>query len=321
MEFSLTFTAIAVAIAKLFVLMLVGYVLYRKGIFDDAFTDKLSLLLVKIIFPALIFTKIVSHFSFREYTYWWILPLLAIGLSVFGMIIGYLVYRIIRGNEASKEFVCSCAFQNCGYLPMNLIIFSFSGILADRFLIYMFLFITGFNLLMWSLVPLFLSGKIKKEFKWSIFLNPPVVATLVSILWVFLFGKNTFPPILFDPLKQLGQAAFPVAMITLGAYLAKYKAYDMDPNMMRSVTASCVVKLLIVPAVILLILRSVSWGIDYKFFLFLQAVMPTAVSLVVIGSYSGANNKFLSGVIFYSHVISIVSIPLWFALFRVIIPG
>jgi predicted permease len=46
--------------------------------------------------------------------------------------------------------------------------------------------------------------------------------------------------------------------------------------------------------------------------------MPTAVSLVVIGSYTGADNEFFSSSIFYTHLVAIFSIPLWLAVFRFI---
>ncbi|MFH1837313.1 MAG: AEC family transporter [Candidatus Omnitrophota bacterium] len=319
MELYFTFNSIAAAITKLFLLMFMGYMLHKKKIIDDNFTDTLSALLIKIIFPALIFTKIISHFSFNEYAYWWILPLSAMALSLSGMAIGRFVYVLIKGKGSNREFMCGCGFQNCAYLPMNLILFSFSGALSDRLLIYMFLFIAGFNLIMWSLVPLFLAGGIRKDFSFRVFLNPPVIATVLSIIWVAFSGGRSFPPIFSEPLKQLGLSAFPLAMITLGAYLSKYRAYDLGGEIRKNVIATCISKLIILPAIVLAVLMFLPVGIDYKFFIFLQSVMPTAVSLVVIGSFSGADNKFLSGAIFYSHLTAIFSIPLWFILFRLLL--
>ena len=87
------------------------------------------------------------------------------------------------------------------------------------------------------------------------------------------------------------------------------------------ILAGAGVKLVLFPAIVLVLLRWVPIGFDYKFFLFLQAVMPTAVSLVVIGSYTGADNKFLSGIIFYTHLVAIFSIPLWLAAFNMIYGG
>ncbi|MGD2278762.1 MAG: AEC family transporter [Candidatus Omnitrophota bacterium] len=314
MELQFTFQTIAIAIVKLFILMLAGYALHRVKFTSDEFVDKLSLLLVYLIFPALIVSKTIDHFSFTEYAYWWFLPLCAILFSFVGMLMGRLLFGFLKNFSSKKEFVCACGFQNCGYLPMNLILFAFSGALADRLLVYMFMFILGFNILMWSLAPLFLTGRLKEGFKLRVLLNPPVVATVFSLVWVALFGRGTLPAIVMDPLKQLGQAAFPLAMLTLGAYLHRYRAYSHENKM--PLIAGAGIKLFIFPAIVLFLLKWIPLGFDYKFFLFLQAIMPTAVSLVVIGSYTGADNKFFSGIIFYTHLVGIFSIPVWLAVFN-----
>lgn len=314
MEIDLTFSVIAMAIAKLFVLMLIGFLLRLKNLIDDKFTDMLSLLLMRAIFPALIISKTIKHFDFGEFPFWWTLPLAAIVFSIAGMFIGKIVRKVFKVPESEKEFISSCGFQNCGFLPMTLILFAFTGLVMERMLIFLFLYILGFNLLMWSLVPLFLSGNLKRDFKLKVFLNPPVVATLFSLVWVAFLGRGSLPGIIAHPLSQLGMAAFPLSMITLGAYLCRYRAYK--PKSKASVVAASVTKLIIFPIIALGILIPLRAAMDYKLFLFLEAIMPTAVSLVVIGSYTNADNEFFSSTIFYTHLAAIFTIPLWLAVFR-----
>ncbi len=317
MEFSFTFHTIALAIAKLFILMFIGYFLYRRKLIDDKFTDTLSLMLVRAIFPALIISKITGHFSFNEYAYWWIFPLAAIIFSLAGMVIAMAALRFFPGFKSPREFMCSSAFQNCGYLPMNLILFSFASGVADRLFIFTFLYIIGFNILMWSLIPLFLSGTLKSDFKVSVLFTPPIVATIFSLLWVAFMGKGTIPHVIGDPLMQLGNAAFPMAMVALGAYLCRYEAHN--PKDKGPLFAAGIIKLLLFPALVLSVLMPIPLAAECKFLLFLEAIMPTAVSLVVIGSYTASDNKFFSSSIFYTHVAAIFSIPLWLALFDALV--
>lgn len=316
MEVQFTFYAIATGVIKLFILMLLGYIIYRAKLIDDEFVDKLSLLLIRVIFPALIISKTITYFSFTEYRYWWVLPLSAVVFSLFGMAIAALVFRFLKGFRSRREFMCAGGFQNCAYLPMTLILFSFKDAVANRLLVYMFLFITGFNLLMWSLVPLFLSGELKKSFRPGVLLNPPVIATVFSLLWVAVLGKGNMPRLVMEPLRQLGQAAFPVAMLTLGAYLCRYRAHD--PVNKAPIIAAMLVKLVVLPLAVLILLSLITVRSDYRFFLFLQAIMPTAVSLVIIGAYTGADNRFFSSIIFYTHLAAVFSIPLWLELFRLV---
>jgi predicted permease len=313
MEIQLSFDIIIATIGKLFILMLVGYLLHKMRLISDEFVNMLSLLLVRVIFPALIISKTINHFSFSGYAYWWVLPLCAMAFSLTGMAIGWLVFKFLKGFNSEKEFMCACGFQNCGYLPMNLILFAFAGTIADRLLVHTFMFILGFNVLMWSLAPLFLTGRLKEGFKLRVLLNPPVVATVFSILWVAFLGKERMPALIMDPISQMGQAAFPLVMLTLGAYLHMNQAHRYKHKL--PIIAGAAVKLVVFPLIVLLVLRWVPLGFDYRFFLFLQAIMPTAVSLVVIGSYTGADNSFFSSIIFYTHLIGIVSIPLWLMAF------
>ena len=91
--------------AKLFLLMLCGYLLHNRGIIDDKFTDNLSLLLVRVIFPALIISKTIANFSFKEYPLWWMFPLSAIVFSLVGMLLGGVVFNIFGDISPARAIV------------------------------------------------------------------------------------------------------------------------------------------------------------------------------------------------------------------------
>jgi len=241
MDIYLSFTDITSTIFKLFVLMSAGFIVHRTKIVDDGFVDKLSLLLMRLIVPALIISRTTENFSFKEYPYWWTLPVCAVCFSLIGMFIGKLALKLLKGFSARKELMCASGFHNCGYLPMNLILFSFTGILAERLLIYLFLFIVGFNLLVWSGLPLFFTGRLRSGMNWRVLLNPPVIATVFSIVWVAVFGDKGIPRIVLDPLRQIGNSAFPLAMLALGGYLSRYSAYK--PENVKAIVVTSFAKL------------------------------------------------------------------------------
>jgi malate permease and related proteins len=322
MEIHFTFAGIVSAIAKLFILALAGYILRHRNIIDDKFTDTLSAVLVRLIFPALIIHKTVSNFSFQDFPFWWVLPLAAVVFSVSGMALGRLLFGLLcRSGDCGpkREFTASCGFQNSGYLPMNIILFAFAGATGDILLVYMFLFLTGFNLLIWSFLPVFFERKKGSDIKLGTIFNPPVVATIFSLLWVWIFGKGSIPDVISDPMGQLGQAAFPIAMMTLGAYLSRYRAHLPEKRVL--VAAGVAAKLILFPAIVLAVISVIPMNAGYRFFLFVEAIMPSAVTLVVVGSYSRADNGYLSSVIFYSHLAAIFTIPIWLGIFRILIPG
>lgn len=330
MEIHFTFFEITSAVVKLLVLAFSGYVLRHRGIIDGKFTDNLSTILVKLIFPALIIHKTVSNFSFNDFPFWWILPIVAVVFSVSGMGLGRIVFHFLSpsrkhrgsssdGYQSKREFIAGCGFQNSGYLPMNIILFAFPGLTGDVLLVYMFLFLTGFNLLIWSFLPIFFERKDAKTLSLSALFNPPVLATVASLVWVWIFGRGSIPAVLADPMGQLGHAAFPVSMIVLGSYLSGYKAHLPEKKVLMS--AGIITKLIIFPAMVLVSLIFIPMAAGYRFFLFVEAIMPSAVTLVIVGSYSGADNRYLSSVIFYSYVASIFTIPLWLGVLKLVMPG
>lgn len=301
--------SIASGILKIFLLLIAGYLLYKKGLVKRDAVDGLSNILIWACIPALIFTRITSTFDPFEFTDWWILPVSSIAMSFAGLTVGYIFQRPIKNFRPRREFMSACAFQNSGYLPMTLVAFVCSGPFCDRLLVYIFLFLLGFNISVWSFTPAFLSRRFMKNFKPSSILNPPVIITIFAIFLVFVSGRGRVHNLISDPLRMLGDSSFPLSLIALGAYLAEHKGVKSD-NWLA--LASCVLaKLICLPAAVFILVRFLPLSQALKFFILLEAMMPSAVSLILIGQYANADNKFLSSVIFYSHLLSIVTIPIW----------
>jgi len=279
MDITLTFLTISSSVIKLFILVLIGVLIYRAKLIDNLFLDRLSLVLLYAAFPALIISKTILHFNLKDYPFWWMLPIIAIFFALAGAMLGAFILLFLKTFKFREEFICSVAFQNAGYLPMNLIAFSFSGLIADRLLIYLFLFLAGFNFIVWTFIPFFLRKK-DDDISWKHIINPPVLATIFSILWVIIVGPKSLSAVIIDPLRQLGQSAFPLAMITLGGYLCRYRAHVPENKVPLAIAVMG--KLVIFPAMVFTILCLVDISMDYKFFIFLESVLPTAVSLVII---------------------------------------
>jgi predicted permease len=309
------FHSIVFGLVKILLLIGVGYALNRNKLIGKNGVDSLSNLALWACLPALMLSKITSKFIPSAFPGWWLLPLSSLSISALGLCVGYVFQKPFKGFSSGREFMSSCAFQNCGYLPMTLVAFMCSGNFCDRILIYIFLFITGFNLSIWSFVPAFLSKDFKENFRPASLLNPPLVSTVFAVISVFILGTGWIPHIAYDPLKMLGDATFPLVLILLGANLSLYAGHRPEN---WKVLASCITaKLIVLPVLVFLSILFLSMDPSYKFFILLEACMPSAVSLVIIGYHKKADNRFFSGMIFYSHVFSILTIPLWFTIFKV----
>jgi malate permease and related proteins len=308
--------SIIMGIIKLLLLAVIGYISNKKGLISKDAIHALNKIVLWLCLPALIISRTISSFDPRAMSYWWVLPLVSLVMSALGGLFGYLVQGLFKGGLPRKEFISSCAFQNCGYLPMALVVFICSGEYCDLMLIYIFLFITGFNLVFWGLLPAYLS-KENDGIKLKSILNPPLVAMVFSVASIFLFGRGWLPEIISSPLDMLGSTTFVIVLLALGAYLAEQGEYVPKNPIFLAVCVS--IKLLILPLAVLGILMLMPMDISYKFFIFLQSMMPVAASLVIVGLYKNADNHFYSFAIFYSHLIAIITIPLWLLAFRMVV--
>jgi malate permease and related proteins len=305
--------SIIIGIIKLLILSAIGYIANKKGLISKDAIHALNKIVLWLCLPALIISRTISSFDPRTMRYWWVLPLASLAMSALGGLLGFIVQGFLKGELPRKEFISSCAFQNCGYLPIALVAFICSGEYCNLMLIYIFLFITGFNLVFWGLVPAYLSKK-NDGIKLKSILNPPLVAMVFSVASIFLFGKGWLPEIIYSPLDMLGSTTFVIVLLALGAYLAEQGEYIPKKPIFLALCVS--IKLLILPLAVLGILMLMPVEISYKFFIFLQSMMPVATSLVIVGLYKDADTRFYGFAIFYSHIIAIITIPLWLLVFR-----
>jgi malate permease and related proteins len=308
--------SIIIGIIKLLLLAAIGYFAYKKHLIDKEAIHSLNKIVLWLCLPALIISRTIATFDLKIMAFWWVLPIVSVAMSALGALFGYIMQYFFKGSLPRKEFISSCAFQNCGYLPMALVVFICSGEYCNLMLVYIFLFITGFNLVFWGLMPAYLS-KENDGIKLKSILNPPLIAMVFSVASIFLFGTGWLPEIISDPLDMLGSTTFVIVLIALGAYLAEQGEYM--PRKPVYLTACISIKLILLPLAVLGILMLIPMELSYKFFIFLQSTMPVATSLVIVGLYKNADNRFYSFAIFYSHLIAVITIPLWLLVFRSIV--
>jgi malate permease and related proteins len=307
--------SVVVGIIKLLILVAIGYISYKRHLISKEAIQSVNKIVLWLCLPALIISRTIAEFDPGIMQYWWVLPLVSLAMSGMGALLGYITQGVFRGELPRKEFVSSCAFQNCAYLPMALIVFICSGEYCNLLLIYVFLFITGFNLVFWGLLPAWLSKEASKVNLRSI-MNPPLAAMVFAVVTVFFFGTGWLPAIISEPLDMLGATSFVLVLVALGAYLAEQGRYM--PKRPLFLAACVCIKLLILPILVLFVLMPIPMDISYRFFIFLQSLMPVAASLVVVGYYKNADNQFYSFAIFYTHLIAIITIPFWLLVFRFI---
>lgn len=311
------FNSVSQVMLQIFLLGLVGFVLTRRKLLSSEGLTGLTTFLIGISFPALIFEQIITKFSFSLYPQWWIFPLLSLAVTVLGLAIGYIFSLTRQDVKHRREFISLVGFQNAGYMPLILLNRIVSNNEADTVLIYLFLFLLGFNLIIWSWGVFFLCGREKKDFSLGSLFSPPVIAVLLGFLLVALKINPLIPGFVLEPLKMLGNCSFPLAVVVVGASLAELclpaKLWDK-----RIIFKLILAKLIVLPLLGLLLIRGLRPPYLIGLLIILELAVPSANSLAVISRRYCPEDKIISQGIFFSHIASLATIPLFLTLFNLI---
>ncbi|RJO65354.1 MAG: hypothetical protein C4540_01565 [Candidatus Omnitrophota bacterium] len=306
------FTITTKAVVQILILGGFGYFLRKHNILSDRGLNALSRLVINFTLPLLIFAQLVKEFSFRLYPEWWIFPLLSIAITLFGFLVGWLVSVFIEGTQKKLQFLSLVSFQNSGYLPLAMIAAILPASLASTMFIYLFLFLLGFNLVMWSLGPYMLSFSKETKFEAVNLFNMPVIASLLGLVFVYLGWNKFFSGTVVRPLYLIGDSTMPLALLVVGADLAQLKFERIDKKAMFLL---CLVKLLILPALGLAIILPFKLTGLLGLLILIQLSVPSATSLSVIARHYHKEDLLISQGIFFSHIASILTIPLFLSIY------
>lgn len=303
------------AALQIFVLGVLGFFLVRKNILGDSGLDALSNLTIGVTLPILIFCQLIKDFSFNIYPDWWIFPILSAIITVFGLAVGGIFSGFIRGHQHRLQFISLVGFQNSGYLPLVLIAALLTGDKLNTMLIYLFLFLLGFNLAMFSLGVYLLTYTKADKFELKNLINPPVVATLISLAAVFLGLNKYVPEFAFKPLKMIGDCTMPLAMLVVGGNLAQIKLGHINK---KAIFFTGLAKLFILPFFGIILIAWCRVPDLVGLLIVLELAVPSATTLSVIIRHYKKEDLLISQGIFFSHIFSLLTIPLFLSLYFII---
>jgi len=306
------FRVTGVAVSQIFLLAAIGYLLVRKRFLSNEGMDSISNLVMDVTLPVLIFCQLIKEFSFSAYPDWWIFPLLSLIVTVIGLVTGFLFLPLIKGEQHKLQFLSLVGFQNSGYLPLALAAALLSGEALSAMFIYLFLFLSGFNLVMFSVGVHILNFHKERKFNWVNLLSMPVVVTLFSLVIIY-FGLNKFIPDDFiKPLRMLGDATLPLAMLVVGGNLAEISLKHINK---AGISLLILAKMIIPPAIGLVLVSVFNIPRLIGLLLIIQLAVPSAVTLSVILRNYKKEDVLVSQGILLTHLASVFTIPLFLIIY------
>ena len=301
-------TVIAFQAIVMFVLLFVGWLLYKKELLSDDATKQLSNIAISLINPIVIFNAYQKDFDPQMLR--GLLWALGFGAAAQALLVAasYIFVKKSSENCAVERFALS--YSNCAFMGIPLIEATFG---SDG-VFYLTGFITMFNLFSWTHGVIMMKGGEKQSARdtakslLKVLCSPAILSIFLGL--IFFFTGLRLPSVIQLPLDYLGSMNTPLAMLVSGATIAKaglLKAFKQ-----KRVYYVQAFKLLIIPIVIAALLAPLRLlGIDPVITntILIAAAAPTASSTIMFSYKYGRNAEYASNHFALSTVLSMLTLP------------
>ena len=291
-------------ITVIFIGILAGFVCRKGKVLSEEGTATVSNIVVKIILPFYLFSAILNSGSAVD-------PkgvLLTLGLS-FGMfllsgLVALVIVPLLRppaGDRGVYLFETMCG--NVTYIGIPVC----AAVLGGNAAFYGSLLNIPYNLLCFSLGIWLLAGKLPLKK----ILNPAFLSGVAAAILYLL--RVPVPSVLLDGCAFIGQATSPCAMLVIGSVLGSVSFKEIFTEW-RAIPY-VLIRLVGLGALMALLLSFIDVDPVLKGVVILMASMPAATNSTMLCTIYGGNRALSAKLIFLSTALSIVTIPLWAAVY------
>ena len=287
-------------VGVMLLLILVGYVVSKKGMLTDRGTSEVNTLLLQIVTPCLI----VNSFLTSEDSLSAGELLLSVGTSALAIGLSILLSRCFFRKEPEgrkKVLQFAAAFSNSGFMGLPLV----EGIVGSKGVMYGSFFIVVFNIFCWTYGFRMMSGGQKMSLK-VLLMNPGIIGLVFGLPIYFL--DLHLPAVLSEPVGFLAALNTPLAMLVVGSYIAKVELHSFISDL--AVYKSAALRLLVAPGIFLGLLLLIRPEPNLFVTSVIQAACPAAANTVLFSVQYKRDSALASKTVAVSTVLSIITIPL-----------
>lgn len=294
------FSIVLSQMVKMFLIMVLAFILYRMKIVSQEGNRTISDLLLLVVNPCVIINVFQRDMD----------PVLVKGLiwTFFGAAAAHLIGIVIsiaaiRKKDGTNWMIdrFSSIYGNCAFIGIPLVY----SVVGATGVFYLSAFITVFNLFSWThglglLTGSFSPGKLKEG------LTSPIILSTVFALVLF-FLQIRIPGLLMDTINYVGDMNTPFAMLVAGFSVAQANLGEILRRL--SIYRVVLVKHLLIPFGLLIALIIVRVPEDVAYTLLIAAACPTAATCTMMSIRYKQDYKYASEIFSMSTLWSVVTIP------------
>lgn len=297
---------ILVPLLKLFLLVIPGFLLSKKGIVSEYNSKSVSLIVVYVTWPCLIVDSLQVTFTRTKLLNAAYVSAALLAVLALSYLLSKIACRAIK-IERSRTYLFSfmLLFSNTGFMgiPVTNALYGkegvFYAVLIDA-LCNIFIYTAGILLIKKS------TGT-NGEATYKELLSPGMFGIVLGLI---LFATNTrLPAVLGDAVAMTGSATTTLAMLVLGFQLGKIRLKELTGD--ASIYLLAALKLILIPLVFFIFFSLTLPELSlFSKVLILEISMPVAVSTAIFTQQYDGDLAFTTKGVLLTTMISMITVPI-----------
>ncbi len=292
--------------AGLFVIMFLGYLLYKIKIVDDAFSKGLTKLIINVTMPALLLSSVLGTPERQPISNVLLILLVAFSLYfVIFPIIGFIIAKIMRVNSTQQGlYMFMTSFSNIGFMGFPII----NAVAGPVGLFYATIYNMVFNLGLFTIAVWLITFGRKDGTKFNPrqLLSPGFIGAVLAITFYFLNIK--LPAFLTNAIDMVGDITSPAAMLVTGISLAKMNIRNIFNDWRVYVWLT--IKQVLLPLVLWIPFCLIFTNETIRYVSLILAGMPAANMAVLYANTYGSDEALAARSVFITTLLSLITVPL-----------
>lgn len=295
---------------QLFILMGVGYFVYKIKIMDADFNKKLTNFVLKVTLPCMIIASVFNSSNDGDHSRILVSFIVAIIMYLLLPVVGIIVAKLIRcEKDDTGIYVFMTVYSNASFMGFPVI----ESVLGSEALLYAAIFCMIFNITCFSIGIKEINYPEKSEKKMKvkdILLHPGVFSAVIALVLYFI--NPTLPDLITGPITSVGKLTSVLAMILMGASLAKIPVKSVFNDIRPYIFI--IIKQVIIPIILWPLLKACIKDMTVLGVTMIMLAMPIANMVVMFAIEYDRDEELAAKNVFLSTLFSIVLLPLVLAI-------
>ncbi len=295
------FLTVAAQVMTLFLLMGVGYVVYKLGHITQTGLNEMSYLLMYLVIPCLIIHSLQTSWDPNLLCNLVTATVVALGLYLLNALLAIPLFRK-RGEAQRLPLQFGAIYCNCGFMGLPLV----HAVLGDQALLYTTVAVVCFNVVAWTHGIALMGGRKAISLK-KVFFNPGVIALIIG-LPLFLL-RIQLPSVAGSAISFFTNLNTPLAMVVIGGQMAQTNLSTLFRT--SYLYSAAAVKLMFIPILTAALLYPL--GLDPLLYItfVLLAATPAANMTSIFAQRFGRDVGTAAQLVSLSTLLSVVTLPLF----------